>query len=226
MVERSATLALPLGDEDRLWILPERANQLTHALGFVLSIAAAGVLLTAARDGGDPLRIMGCAIYAISLVATYAASTLSHSFVDVRRRNFYRMLDQMCIFLLVVGTYTPFGLAFALDGWWWLVLAGMWICAVGGILVRLRSGTRSVSTTFFLVMGWLPVPTIIRVFEVGQLPGLGLVVAGGLAYTGGTWFLVNDGRRPYYHAVWHLCTIAGSALHYLYLLWYVAAPAV
>ena len=58
-----------------------------------------------------------------------------------------------------------------------------------------------------------------------HLPGLGLVVAGGLAYTGGTWFLVNDYRRTYYHAVWHLCTIAGSTLHFLYVLLYVAAPA-
>lgn len=222
MAEQSATLALPLAEE-RPWIVPERANQLTHGLGLALSVAGAGVLLTVAWNGGDPLRIAGCMVYALALVATYAASTLSHSFEDLRRRNFYRMLDQMCIFLLVVGTYTPFGLVHLRQGAWWLLLAAMWLCALLGILVRIRRGSESVAVPFFLVMGWMPIIGLWRVHEVAPASGLALVLAGALAYTGGTWFLANDHRRPYFHPVWHVCTIAGSACHYLFLLRYVAA---
>jgi hemolysin III len=229
MADQSLTLTTPLpaGSDGPggARIPPETANQWTHAGGFVLSLAAAGYLLPTACSSGDVLRILGCAVYALTLVGLYAASTLSHSFDDPVRRNYYRMLDQVCIFLLVVGTYTPFGLVYALDGGWWLVLAAMWTVALMGIVKRLRSGTESVPIAYFLVLGWLPVPVIWRIFEVGQLPGLGLVVAGGLAYSGGTWFLANDHRRPYYHAVWHLCTITGSALHFFYVLQYVATPA-
>jgi hemolysin III len=218
--------ALPAGDgaPHAVRVRPETANQWTHAGGFVLSLVAAGFLLPTAFASGDSLRFLGCAVYAVTLVGLYAASTLSHSFDDPARRNYYRMLDQICIFLLMVGSYTPFGLVYALDGGWWLVLAAMWTVAVLGIVKRLRSGTESVPIRYFLALGWLPVPVIWRIFEVGQLPGLGLVVAGGLAYTGGTWFLANDHRRPYYHAVWHLCTITGSALHFFYVLQYVATP--
>ena len=52
--------------------------------------------------------------------------------------------------------------------------------------------------------------------------GLMLIVAGGAAYMAGIWFLVNDNRSPYYHAVWHLFVIAGSTFHYIFVLRYVA----
>jgi hemolysin III len=157
----------------------------------------------------------------LSLVALYAASTLSHSFEAPERRDFYRMLDQVCIFLLVAGTYTPFGLVHARDGGWWVLLAAMWLCALCGISVRIR-GRRSVPAVFYVVLGWLPLLAMGRAAEVGEWWGMTLVIAGGLAYTCGTWFLANDRRHPYFHAVWHLCTIAGSACHYLFLLQYVA----
>jgi hemolysin III len=41
------------------------------------------------------------------------------------------------------------------------------------------------------------------------------MVAGGLAYTFGVVFLVNDGRHTYFHAVWHLLVMAGSGLHFI-----------
>ena len=47
-----------------------------------------------------------------------------------------------------------------------------------------------------------------------------LMLAGGLAYTVGTLFLVNDHRNWFFHATWHLFVIAGSTLHYLAILWY------
>jgi len=205
-----------------LRLAPEAANQMTHAAGFALSIFAAVVILRAAWASADHLRILGCAVYAITHCGIYAASTLSHSFTDPRRREFYRLADQVCIFVGVSGVYTPFGLVYALDGWWWLILAAMWVFALSGSAARIFNGDSGVAVIFFVLLGWIPILTLGRVYSVGQIPGLILVLAGGLAYTGGTWFLANDHRRPYFHATWHLCTIAGSALHFVFLWRYVA----
>ena len=41
------------------------------------------------------------------------------------------------------------------------------------------------------------------------------MVAGGLAYTIGTIFLQRDERVPYFHAIWHLLVITGSACHFV-----------
>jgi hemolysin III len=202
-------------------IRSESANQATHALGLCLSLIGGGVLMFAALRSADPYRIAGCGVYALTLISLYAASTLSHSFNDADRRRFYRMLDQVCIFLLVVGTYTPFGLVHARDGAWIAILIGMWLYACVGIGLRVRRPDETLRPLFFILMGWLPAPILFRAYEVSHLGGLSMILAGGLAYSGGVWFLVNDHKHHYFHAVWHVCTILGSAMHFLYVLQYV-----
>jgi len=201
---------------------PETLNQWTHGAGFILSLFGSAIMLQTVASSGDPWRIVGCAVYAASLVALYAASTLSHSFEEGPRRDFYRMLDQVCIYLLVVGNFTPFGLVHLRNHGLWFLLPMMWFFAMVGIAARIRGGTRTTSWLPFAILGWLPVSTLGQMLNIGQLPGLMLVIAGGAAYSAGVWFLNNDHRRPYFHAVWHLSTITGSALHYLFVLEYVA----
>ncbi|MEE9603489.1 MAG: hypothetical protein V3V75_09300 [Thermoguttaceae bacterium] len=49
------------------------------------------------------------------------------------------------------------------------------------------------------------------------------MVAGGLLHTTGTAFLLLDERVRYFHAVWHVFAMAGSASHYAGILLMVAA---
>ncbi len=49
-----------------------------------------------------------------------------------------------------------------------------------------------------------------------------LLATGGLCYSLGIVFFLA--RVPYAHAVWHVCVLAGSALHYACVLLY-ATPA-
>ena len=61
--------------------LPEETlNQITHGVGFALSVVGAWHLLT--KTPMDGLLSAGYWIYAVSLVVLYAASTLSHSYVS------------------------------------------------------------------------------------------------------------------------------------------------
>ncbi len=200
----------------------EAANQITHAVGFVASLAGAWLLYNHLQDCSDARQLVGCSIYGSTLVAVFAASTLSHSFRHPLWRDFFRMLDQICIFLVIVGSFTPFALVHLRGGFWWALLAAMWLFAVVGIVLRVKSNNRSLSTLCYLPLGWLPVLTIGRMASVGGSQGLALILAGGLAYTFGVWFLVNDERRPYFHTVWHVLVIVGSTFHYVFMLRYVA----
>ena len=69
-------------------------------------------------------------------------------------------------------------------------------------------------------MGWLAVLAIGPM--VAALPplGLGLLIAGGVAYTAGTVFYAMR-NVPYMHAVWHLFVLAGSALHFVTIVAFV-----
>ena len=56
----------------------ERANTLTHGLGFLLSLAGVPGLVVMAAVYGDTWHVARCSVYGASLVIPYGASTLSH----------------------------------------------------------------------------------------------------------------------------------------------------
>ncbi|HVU87804.1 MAG TPA: hemolysin III family protein [Pirellulales bacterium] len=200
----------------------EIANSITHGIGLALSLVGAAALVIAAARTADTREFVGCLIYGLSLVAVYAASTLSHVFWQPRLRRVFRMLDQGCIYLLIAGTFTPLALRYLRDGWWWVLLATMWTIAVVGFCskVFLAHRVEAVSTAAYVVMGWLPVLAAKPMIAVTPGRCLWMMFAGGLCYTVGTLFLTFDRKALYLHAVWHIFVIAGSAVHYFAILEY------
>lgn len=193
----------------------EFANQLTHGSGLLLAAIGAIVMMYVASETHDTWRIAAATIYSTTLVALYAASTLSHSFLfRPRLRHFFRMVDQVCIFFLIAGTFTPFGLIFLRTGWtWWLTIA-IWGLALAGALFRACfSYKQSMNSLVFVLLGWLPLMGITEAMTHIPSAALFWVLVGGMLYTAGTLFLARDHHR-YFHAVWHLLVIAASACHY------------
>lgn len=204
----------------------EFVNWLTHACGTLASIVGAVVLISAAATEAADWLVAGCAIYSGSLIAVYAASTLSHAVAHPPWRSFFRRADQAAIYLLIAGTYTPFGLAHVCHDSWWLLLAAMWAVALVGFCSKLLWGHRveAVSVLTYVVLGWLPITAFGRVVEAVPWPAMMWILAGGLCYTLGTIFLIWDRKVRYFHAVWHLFVIAGSTCHYLVTFYYVVSP--
>jgi hemolysin III len=101
----------------------------------------------------------------------------------------------------------------------------IWTLALGGILFKSvwRLRFPQLSTVLYLTMGWLAVIAVKPLSAVIPAAGLGLLLAGGLLYTGGVVFYAWE-RPRYAHMVWHLFVLGGSACHFLAILWY-AIPA-
>lgn len=212
-----------LQQRTRLSEAPEETiNQLTHGAGLALSIAGAYKLLSVSPT--DAYLRLGCWIYALALVALYAASTLSHSWVSGPIRTRYRTIDQICIFTVMAATYTPVSLYACRDGWWNLPLVLMWLGAGLGTYLKLRvTRHEMVPVWFYVGMGWLPVLSLPRLAAVSGREGLFWIIAGGACYMLGVLFLANDSRVRYFHAVWHLLVILGSACHYVAIHTYIGA---
>lgn len=209
------------------WSLPpEAVNRWTHGLGFAASIPAAVVLLFAAERSGDAWVPVAFAVYCVALMGLYAASALSHAFEDrPRLRTVFRTADQVCIYLMIAGSFTPFAAVHLRTPFGLAQLGAMWLLASVGIALRIRRKGDLIGPldlAFCLLTGWIPILSLARFVAVGGTDGLVLVLAGGLFYTGGTVFLMNDRRNPYLHGVWHVAALAGSGCHYLFLLNYVA----
>ena len=52
--------------------------------------------------------------------------------------------------------------------------------------------------------------------------GFSWVAAGSVIYTLGIFFYLYDEKLTHWHGIWHLFVIAGSAVHYVAVLLYVA----
>jgi hemolysin III len=203
----------------------EIANSITHGLGLVLSVVAAVVLMVAARHC-DFWQWATCGIYVGTMVSVYAASTLSHVFQEPRRQQFFRMLDQGCIYLFIAGTFTPIAAAYLREDNWWVLLSAMWTIALGGFFSKVVFVHRihAASVAVPVLLGWMPLMGGRPMLELIPAQLAWWMLAGGICYTVGTLFLVYDYRHRYLHAVWHLFVIAGSACHFWAILRY-ALPA-
>ncbi len=204
----------------------EIANFITHGLGLLLSVAASVVLMYAARHG-DFWQQSACAVYAATMISVYAFSTLSHLIQKRRLQLLFRMLDQGCIYLFIVGTFTPIAATFLREGNWWILLTAMWAIALSGFLSKVVFVHRieGASVAIPVLLGWMPLLGGRPMLAYVPAQVVWWVLAGGACYTVGTLFLMSDHRHRYLHAVWHLFVIAGSACHFWAILRYTIPAA-
>jgi len=98
----------------------------------------------------------------------------------------------------------------------------MWGCAGAGFLSTMlmvgRLGTASI--LFYVLLGWLPAAAMQPLAHDVPAAVTGWLLLGGACYTVGTVFLACDAKFPFFHAVWHVLVIAGSACHYVGILQY------
>ena len=74
----------------------------------------------------------------------------------------------------------------------------------------------------YLVMGWLALIALHPLLQALPLAGVVWLVVGGLFFTVGIVFYATDNRLRHAHGIWHVFVLAGSATHYLAILFYVA----
>lgn len=190
-----------------------------HQVALIIAIPATIRLVAVTPSGAIRIAI---AIYAVSLVGLFAASSAYHGLNwSQPARGWMQRFDHSMIFLLIAGTYTAFG-ALALRGLWQLlVLAVVWTGALVGIAIKLLKIDRlsPAAGALYMALGWTGIATLPQVLgDLGALPVV-LIVAGGLMYTVGAVVLLC--RRPDpnphvfgYHEVWHALVVAASACHY------------
>jgi hemolysin III len=221
MYESNNRLPAGLQVERPLSLGEEIANSISHGLGLVLAIAAVPVLIVTALKAGKPSFVVGVSIFGVSMVVLYLASTLYHSLTHERAKRVARFFDHGAIFLLIAGSYTPFTLGVLRGPWGWTLFGLVWGLAAIGLTVKALKGTEHswFSIALYLAMGWLVVIAIKPVLTLVPLPGILLILAGGVAYTGGLGFFAAQ-RLRYSHFVWHLFVIAGTTCHFFAVLWY------
>jgi hemolysin III len=201
----------------------EVANSISHGLGLVLALVALPILVLAAIEIGNVRFLIGVSVFGGTMVLLYLASTLYHSISHEAAKQLFRIFDHTAIFLLIAGSYTPFSLGVLHGPWGWSMLAIVWTLAIIGITLKIRKRTRHsrISIVLYVIMGWLAVVAVKPMVMLIPVPGILLIFAGGLAYTGGLAFFGAQ-RIRYNHFIWHLFVLAGTTCHFFAVLWYAA----
>ncbi|TGL87182.1 hemolysin III family protein [Leptospira congkakensis] len=205
----------------------EIANAVTHGIGGGLSIAGLSLLLTMGVLYGNVWHIVSSAIYGVTLIILYLASTLYHGIYHTATKRIFKVIDHASIYLLIAGTYTPFTLVSLREHseWGWALFIIIWTLAIIGVLLLLLfpgkySGARVV---VYLLMGWLVIFVVKDIRAAIGIGGISWLVAGGLSYTVGVIFYLWD-SLPFNHAIWHLFVLSGSICHFFAILFYVLPP--
>jgi hemolysin III len=203
----------------------ERANAITHGIGALLAAVGGITLVSLSATYGNGWQLAGAIVFSVALVLLYVASTLYHSTHDRITKGRLKVFDHCAIYVLIAGTYTPFTLVgLREDGGWWM-FAAIWTIAVVGVVFKLffTGRFKGLSTLFYIGMGWMVVLAIKPFLRQVPMDTLLWLLAGGLAYTGGTIFYMSR-RIPFAHAIWHAFVLIGSACHFVAVTQHVLRP--
>ena len=197
-------------------------NVITHGTGTVFSFVALALLVGFTAVKGTALQLTAVAVFGISLVLLYSASTIYHAVVKLRWKRICQRIDHLCIYLLVAGTYTPIALLGLKGVWGWTIFGLIWAFAIAGFIFKFSPFRRheKLSLSLYALMGWLIIIAIKPLIENLATGALYYLLGGGLCYTFGIYFYVKE-KIPYNHAIWHLFVLGGSTLHFLGIFLYL-----
>jgi hemolysin III len=202
----------------------EVANSISHGVGLVAAIVGTPFLILSAIDYADVSFVVGVSIFSATMILLYLASTLYHAMPRGKTKYVFRVIDHSAVYLLIAGTYTPFTLGVLEGVWGWSLLVAVWTLALIGVALKAfgKASHPAVSTTLYVILGWLILIAIKPLISLMAPNGLLLLVLGGVLYTLGVVFFVIDSKLRYGHLVWHLFVVAGTVCHYFSIFYYGA----
>jgi hemolysin III len=189
-----------------------------HELGFY---AALGLGVPLVLTAHDVRARTAAAIFAVCVAACLGTSALYHRpNWKPSVRGWLARLDHVGVYLLIAASYVPFGLLVMSRGWAVTLLGLVWGGALAAILCRLvwPRAPKGLWAGIALGLGWVGAAALPQLTKV-DLPGILLVVAGGLLYTAGA--IVYLAKRPDpmprvfgYHELFHLLTLGAIGCQY------------
>ncbi|MBD5469742.1 MAG: hemolysin III family protein [Lachnospiraceae bacterium] len=207
----------------------EPGSAITHFIACLMASIAALPLILKASSG---TTTMALAIFAVSMILLYGASTLYHSVnVSAKALGIFRRIDHMMIFVLIAGSYTPVCLIILGGSLGYSLLALVWGVAIVGMLINIVWITcpKWFSSAIYIAMGWICLLVFGTLWNTLPHAAFGWLLAGGIIYTiGGVIYALKlsvfNSLHKYFgsHEIFHLFVMGGSICHFIFMYCYVA----
>ncbi len=204
----------------------ECMNMITHiAGGGIAVIALVGCCLLSIAQP-KPFGLLCSLIYGISMVALYCMSSIYHGLKPGMGKKVLQVLDHCTIYFLIAGTYTPIALVAIrpeFPGLGWGLTAFQWVLtALAVTLTAIDLKKYNVfSMICYICMGWAILPFMGQAQSVLGSAGFGFLLAGGIAYTVGAILYGIGSKKHWFHSIFHIFVVLGSALQLICIVFYV-----
>ena len=201
----------------------DRAELLTdgmvHVTGLCLALIGIIALTVITCKTGRSVEVVSIIVYATSLLAMLGFSAAYNLWPLSPRKWLLRRFDQSAIFVFIAATYTPFIVQMKSDIVSLGLLAGVWMIAAVGVLMKVLAPGRyeRASIALYLLLGWSGMIAYESLFTALPSSTVALLVAGGLLYSGGVVFHVWETLR-FQNAIWHIFVLTAAACHYTAIL--------
>ena len=118
-------------------------SALTHFIGMLLALFATAPLLVKAALSGEMMHVCAMAVFMLSMILLYAASTTYHTLnLGEKALKIFRKIDHMMIFVLIAGSYTPVCLITLGGHIGYTLFAVVWAIAIFGIVHLASQGRK------------------------------------------------------------------------------------
>ena len=204
----------------------ELANTISHGLGAAFAITGLVLLVIFSTKHGGARHIVSFTVFGLTMTLLYLSSTLNHGLQQGKAKEFFHNFDQVAIYLLIAGTYTPLALVALKGDWGWTMFGLQWGFAITGIIAkvflpnRFEKGVNIFFIISYIIMGWMILLFLFPLLRNIPPMGVGLILIGGVCYTLGTIFFKLENVR-YAHLAWHIFVIAGSVCHWVAIMRFV-----
>jgi len=207
--------------------LKPRLRGVLHQWAFVVSLVAGVGLVLEAESARARVAV---AVYALSVAALFGTSAMYHrvNWRTLGARRWVRRLDHTMIFVLIAGSYTPFGLLVLPGTLGLVILIVAWSAALAGAVFKLvwidAPGWLGAAT--YIAIGWIALVAAPELLERLGVTAVGALALGGVLYSAGAVIYAHKRPDPVptvfgYHELFHLLVIVAAALQYAVVAFWV-----
>jgi hemolysin III len=199
------------------------ADGVIHAIGMCSGLVGAVIIVALVATRSTEIVVIAAVLtYAVALAAMFGFSGIYNMWPVSPTKWILRRFDHSAIYLLIAGTYTPFITQLKDGVTSGGLLAGVWLTAGLGILLKLVLPGRfdRVSVVLYLLLGWSGV-TVWSFIASLPFSIFWLLAAGGVLYSVGVIFHAWQSLR-FQNAIWHAFVLVAAACHYVAVLQFAA----
>ncbi len=204
----------------------ECMNMVTHIVGGGMAVLALLACCGISVLHQSVCGILCAAIYGISMVTLYSMSSIYHGLRPGTGKKVLQVLDHCTIYFLIAGTYTPIALVAIRPVYpaigWGLAVFQWGLAAIAVTLTAIDLKKYSVfSMICYICMGWAVLPFTRQLHTVLGKAGFAFLLAGGIAYTIGAILYGIGSKKHWFHSIFHIFVVLGSALQLICIIFYV-----